>query len=60
MSEDKLNDDNGAQCFECEGIGHIKAECPNFLKKQKNGLSATWSDYESVEETANIGMAYSG
>lgn len=60
MTEDKLNGDKGTQCFEYEGFVHIKAECPNFLKKQKNGIFATWSNSESEEETANIMMDYSG
>lgn len=36
-SEDKPNDDKGTQCFECEFFGHIKEECPTFLKRQKKG-----------------------
>lgn len=31
--EGKPNRDKGAQCYECEDFGHIKAECPTFLKQ---------------------------
>lgn len=42
--KDKPNKGKGIQYFECEGFGHMKAECPTFLKKQKKGMSITWSD----------------
>lgn len=35
--EDKPNKGKGIQCHECEGLDHIKVECPTFLKKQKKG-----------------------
>lgn len=41
--EDKTNKGKGIKCFECEGFSHIKTECPTFLKKQKKGMSITWS-----------------
>jgi hypothetical protein len=31
-SDDKPNQSKGIQCHECEGFGHIKLECPTFLK----------------------------
>lgn len=49
-----------AQCYECERFGHIKFECPNFLKKLKKGLLITWSDDESEGEIANKMMAFTG
>ncbi|MCH94417.1 gag-protease polyprotein, partial [Trifolium medium] len=43
-----------AMCHECEGYGHIKAECPTFLKRQKKSLAVSWSDEDdSEEETEN-------
>lgn len=33
--ENKPNKVKGIHCHECEGFGHIKSECPKFLKKQK-------------------------
>lgn len=58
MCKDKFNGDKGSQFSKCEGFGHIKAQCPNFLKKHKKGLTATWSVSESEEETTNIRMDY--
>src|ERR1044072_2927537 len=56
--EERPSRSRGIQCHECEGYGHIKSECPTFLKKQKKGMAVTWSDDESEEEnddvTANI------
>ena len=38
----------GIQCRECDGYGHIQAECANTLKKKKNkAMKSTWSDDES-------------
>jgi len=35
----------GIQCRECEGFGHIQAECANTLKKKsKAAMVSTWSD----------------
>jgi hypothetical protein len=31
--------DKGIKCFECEGFGHIRPECPNFLNKQKEKVT---------------------
>ena len=56
--EERPNRSKGIQCHECEGYGHIKAECPTFLKKQKKGMVVTWSDDDSEDEgedvTANV------
>lgn len=48
----------GVQCHECEGYGHIRAECVTFLKKQKKSLIASWfdddkSDLDGEGESAN-------
>ena len=40
--EEKPSRPRGIQCHECEGFGHIKAECPTFMKKQKKGMVVTW------------------
>ncbi|PNX74790.1 gag-protease polyprotein [Trifolium pratense] len=39
--EEKDSQSKEVQCHECEGYGHIKSECPTFLKKQKKGLTVT-------------------
>lgn len=36
----------GIHCHECEGFGHIHAECTNFLRKQKKRYNDTFSDEE--------------
>lgn len=41
---------NTISCYGCEGFGHIKVECPTFLKKQKKGLSITWSGLDDERE----------
>ncbi|CAM8965641.1 unnamed protein product [Rhodiola kirilowii] len=38
----------GIQCRECEGFGHIRAECPNL--KKKNAYAVSWSNSESDRE----------
>ncbi|KAI3445011.1 hypothetical protein Pfo_001676 [Paulownia fortunei] len=38
------------QCRECEGFGHIQAECANTLKKMGKSLNTIWSDGDSEEE----------
>src|ERR1043165_5862172 len=62
--EEKGSQSRGIQCHGCEGYGHIRAECPTFLKKQKKGMAVTWSDgdsgSESEEEAAKLVTALSG
>src|ERR1043165_8198388 len=62
--EEKGSQSRGVQCHECEGYGHIRAECPTFLKKQKKGMAVTWSDgdsgSESEEEGAKLVTALTG
>ncbi|CAM8923678.1 unnamed protein product [Rhodiola kirilowii] len=43
------NKGKGIQCKECEGYGHIQAECVNTHKK-KNAYVGNWSDSESYQE----------
>jgi len=53
-SEEKVSQERGVQCHECNGYGHIIFECPNYLKKQQKGMTATWSeDEDSDEDTLN-------
>jgi hypothetical protein len=54
-ADDKTNQDKCVQCYECEGYGHIRTECANYLKKQKKGLTATWSDEDNSDsELENV------
>jgi hypothetical protein len=40
---DEKNSDkgNGVRCFDCEGFGYIKTECPTYLKNMKKVMSIT-------------------
>lgn len=51
----------GTLCLIYGGYRHIRLEFPNYLIKQKKGLTITWSDYESEgeRETTNNVMVYS-
>jgi hypothetical protein len=60
-SEEKSKQLKGIQCHECEGYGHIRAECGTYLKKQKKSLDATWSDESETEgESTNLVTALTG
>ncbi|KAK2429199.1 gag-protease polyprotein [Trifolium repens] len=53
-TDNKLIQDRDIQCRECEGYGHYRSECPTYLKRQKKGLSVSWSDEDdSVNELAS-------
>jgi len=49
-TEDK---NNRIKCHECEGYGHLRAECPTYLKKQK-GYFVTWSDGDSDSDSEKV------
>ena len=36
----------GQQCFGCQGYGHVKSECPTFLRSKGKAVAVTLSDYE--------------
>ncbi|CAM8995220.1 unnamed protein product [Rhodiola kirilowii] len=54
-AEDSLSENKGKgiQCRECEGFGHIRAECINTQKK-KNAYAVNWSDSDSEGGTNNF------
>jgi hypothetical protein len=62
MSKEETNseEETEVQCYECEGFGHIRIQCPNFLRKQKKGLAAILSDSEDEGEDEDINNAFSG
>ena len=35
----------GVTCFECNGHGHFKKECPNYLKSKGKVYATTLSDW---------------
>jgi len=49
-TEEKQNQGKCVQCHECEGFCDVRAECPTFLKKQKKGMSVSWSDYSEEKQ----------
>ena len=45
----------GPKCFGCQGFGHMKQECPTYLKTigKSKALVATLSDTEPEDDTNN-------
>ena len=37
----------GIVCYECNGHGHLKKECPNYLRGKGKAYATTLSDYDS-------------
>ena len=46
---------SGPKCFSCQGFGHMKQECPTYLKTigKSKALAATLSDTESKDDSDN-------
>ena len=46
---------SGPKCFECQGFGHMKQECPTYLKNigKSKALAATLSDTEPKDDLEN-------
>ena len=40
------NNSMGQQCFDCQGYGHVKSECPTFLRSKGKAMAVTLSDDE--------------
>ena len=36
----------GIVCFECNGRGHLKKECPNYLRGKGKVFATTLSDFD--------------
>ena len=49
-SKDKVvqscNNFLGQQCFGCQGYGHVRSECPAYLKSKGKVMTVTFSDDE--------------
>ena len=45
----------GPKCFGCQGFGHMKQECPTYLKsiRKSKALAATLSDIELEDDFDN-------
>ena len=39
-----FNNSLGSQCFGCQGYGHMKSECPTYLKSKGKVMAVTLSD----------------
>ncbi|XP_019160052.1 PREDICTED: uncharacterized protein LOC109156663 [Ipomoea nil] len=49
QSKDKTGG-KGIKCYECEGYGHVQAECPTYLRRKKSmKVALTWSDDDEPE-----------
>ena len=46
---------SGLKCFECQGFGHMKQECPTYLKTIGNNkaLAASLSNTEPKDDSNN-------
>ena len=40
------NNSMGQQCVGCQGYGHVKLECPTFLRSKGKAIAVTLSDHE--------------
>ena len=40
----------GPQCFECQWYGHMKSECPTYLKSKGKAMAVTLSDNEVSDD----------
>ena len=44
------NNSMGPQCFGCQGYGHMKSECPTYLKSKGKAMAVTFSDDEVSDD----------
>ena len=44
------NNSMGPECFGCQGYGHIKSECPTYLKSKGKAMIVTLSDCEVSDD----------
>ena len=44
------NNSMGPQCFGCQGYGHMKSECPTYLKFKGKAMAVTLSDGEVSDD----------
>ena len=46
----------GIVCFECNGHGHLKKECPNYLRGKGKAYATTFNDSDS--SNSDLEMSY--
>ena len=44
------NNSMGQQCFGCQGYGHMKSECPTYLRSKGKAMAITLSDDEVSDD----------
>ena len=44
------NNSMGPQCFGCQEYGHMKSECPTYLKSKDKAMAVTLSDGEVSDD----------
>src|SRR6266702_1980470 len=49
------NNSLGSQCFGCQGYGHMKSECPTYLKSMGKAMAVTLSDGEVSDHDSDCG-----
>ena len=47
------NNSMGPQCFGCQGYGHMKSECPTYLKSKGKAMNVTLSDDEVSDDESS-------
>ena len=48
----------GMTCYECNGHGHLKKECPNYLRRKGKAYATTFSD--SSSSNSDLEESYDG
>ena len=46
------NNSMGQQCFSCQGYGHVKSECPTFLRSKGKAMAVTLS-YDEISDNVS-------
>ena len=50
----------GVTCFECNGHGHFKKECPNYLRSKGKVYVITLSDSNSSTSDSEVAVMKKG
>ena len=48
------NNSISPQCFGCQGYGHMKSECPTYLKSKGKAMAVTLSDSEVFDDESGF------
>ena len=58
--EKKPQSTQGITCFECNGHGHVKRECPNYLRMKGKAYATTLNDSNSFNSDSEDGCDEEG